>query len=460
MARNTAQHCQSRNGESETVTATSTHVSDHVLAKPDNSKLVNADPDPTHVNSIGAMPVGAETGGAKSAGTKSVRSKSMGAGPVVIDQRAELLKALSKALPTATSSNLMAKTSSETILGRSRENTITETRMRPHERENALSLAGVYKEFGGFSAVKGLNFDVRKGEIFGFLGPNGAGKTTTLRMILEIVPLTKGTISVLGSTSAIAVRHRIGYLPEERGLYRKMRAAESIAYFAQLRGVTRKEARKRADALLEQFGLGEFARSKNEALSKGMAQKVQLLATIAHDPELLILDEPFSGLDPINQKTLEDLIAAMQAAGKTIIFSTHVMEHAERLCDRFLILAKGEKRFEGDLTQARALMPSRLTIQTSASPEKLSQMQGVNAITRLSGDTHADDNDAMFRIDLSSDGNAHSFLKAAFAADVAIKKFDAANASLHDIFVALVKDADGQSDPKPAIPPIQKSNNQ
>ncbi len=195
----------------------------------------------------------------------------------------------------------------------------------------SLVLENVIKSFGAFEAVDDLSFSVNKGEIFGFLGPNGAGKTTTLRMILDIIPPTSGRIMVLGSSSAIPVRRRIGYLPEERGLYRKMRAADTIAYFASLRGVPQKLAKARALSLLEQFGLGDFARAKNESLSKGMAQKVQLLATIAHEPELLILDEPFTGLDPINQATLEKLIGDLRNQGRTIIFSTHTMQHAERL---------------------------------------------------------------------------------------------------------------------------------
>ena len=213
--------------------------------------------------------------------------------------------------------------------------------------ETPVLLENVTKRYGAFTAVDDLSFSVAQGEIYGFLGPNGAGKTTTLRMMLDIVQPSAGRVSILGSSSAISVRRRIGYLPEERGLYRKMKAAESIAYFARLRGLTARDAKKKAGDLLERFGLEKFARSKNEALSKGMAQKVQLLATIAHEPELLILDEPFSGLDPINQKTLEDLIAEQRAGGRTIIFSTHVMQHAERLCDRFLIIARGKKRFEG-----------------------------------------------------------------------------------------------------------------
>ena len=202
--------------------------------------------------------------------------------------------------------------------------------------DDIIRLEGVTKRYGGFTAVNDLSFAVRPGEIYGFLGQNGAGKTTTLRMLMDIVPQTSGTIRVLGADRPRRVRSRVGYLPEERGLYRKMKARDSIAYFARLKGVDAKTARARADALLEEFGLGAFARSKIEALSKGMAQKVQLLGVVAHEPDLLILDEPFSGLDPVNQKVLEDMIADLRAKGATLVFSTHVMAHAERLCDGFV----------------------------------------------------------------------------------------------------------------------------
>ncbi len=298
---------------------------------------------------------------------------------------------------------------------------------------DALVLDKVVKRFGAFAAVDGLSFSVARGEIFGFLGPNGAGKTTTLRMILEIVAPTSGRIKVLGSASAIKVRHRIGYLPEERGLYRKMRAADTIAYFASLRGVPAREAKARAIALLDRFGLGPFARAKNEALSKGMAQKVQLLATIAHDPELLILDEPFSGLDPINQATLEDLIRELKAAGKTIIFSTHTMQHAERLCDRFLIIAKGAKKFEGALEEARRRFPPRLIIRTADDIAALRRAPGVIEITQNGEDGAARD----YAIELRTGADPNAVLSAAFEAGIRMTRFEHAGASLHDIFVAL-----------------------
>jgi ABC-2 type transport system ATP-binding protein len=309
-----------------------------------------------------------------------------------------------------------------------------------------LILDKVTKRFGDFAAVKDLSFAVGKGEIFGFLGPNGAGKTTTLRMILDIIPQTSGSIEILGSPSAIPVRHRIGYLPEERGLYRKMKAADTVAYFASLRGVPRKEARARAEKLLARFGLAEFARSKNESLSKGMAQKVQLLATIAHDPEFLILDEPFTGLDPINQSTLEELIAELKAEGRTIIFSTHTMQHAERLCDRFLILAKGEKRFEGTLEEARASFPPRLVIRTRDAVDPLARAPGVKSVEAAPSREGEDGN---YVVDLQRGVDPNAVLRAAFDAGMHLSRFEHTNASLHDIFVAIVGAA-AESAPEPA----------
>jgi ABC-2 type transport system ATP-binding protein len=305
----------------------------------------------------------------------------------------------------------------------------------PPMTEHAVSLSRVSKRYGQFKAVDDLSFAVAKGEIYGFLGPNGAGKTTTLRMMLDIVTPSAGKISILGASSAIAVRHRIGYLPEERGLYRKMKAVDSIAYFAQLRGLSRREAKTKARILLDDFGLGAFARAKNEALSKGMAQKVQLLSTIAHDPELLILDEPFSGLDPINQQTLEDLIRTQRRAGKTIIFSTHVMQHAERLCDRFLILAGGRKRFEGTLAEARASFSQRLHLRTKAPAEALKALGGVRSVA--AGDANASSAETAYEIELDADADLQVFLKKAIAAGIEMSRFEQAGATLHDIFVSL-----------------------
>ncbi len=315
--------------------------------------------------------------------------------------------------------------------------------------EVILSLEGVNKRYGAFHAVNNLSFSVNSSEIFGFLGPNGAGKTSTLRMLLDIIQPTSGRIMILGSDSAITVRHKIGYLPEERGLYRKMKAVDTIAYFARLRGVKPRLARKRAKELLKEFGLEAFAKSKNEALSKGMAQKVQLLATLAHEPELLILDEPFSGLDPINQHTLEILIKRLRDQGRTIIFSTHVMSHAERLCDRFLILAKGQKRFEGTLQEARDLFPPRLFIRTADNIDILRTISGVIRVTKMAGDndimgaviagTHptGEQIEHDYELEFQKDFDIQLILKAAFEAGIRLTRFEHASTSLHDIFMAI-----------------------
>ena len=191
------------------------------------------------------------------------------------------------------------------------------------------------------------------------LGPNGAGKTTTLRMLLGIIEPDGGTRSLLGRAHPRDASDQVGYLPEERGLYPNMKAVEAIAFLGALRGLDWREGRKRARVLLEDAGLGHAADGKIKKLSKGMAQLVQLLGSVVHDPELLVLDEPFSGLDPVNQERLEALILAQRDRGATILFSTHVMAHAERLCDRLTIIAGGKARFEGTVNDARSLLPMK-----------------------------------------------------------------------------------------------------
>lgn len=293
----------------------------------------------------------------------------------------------------------------------------------------ALKLQGISKQYGGFRAVDDLSFEVRRGEIYGFLGQNGAGKTTTLRMIMDIVPPSTGDISVLGSSNPRKVRSKVGYLPEERGLYRKMKARDSIAYFARLKGVGGRQALRRADALLEEFGLGPFARAKIETLSKGMAQKVQLLSTIAHEPDLLIFDEPFSGLDPVNQQVLEDMIRELRKGGRTIVFSTHVMEHAERLCDRFLMIRHGEKVFEGTLEEARQTDDPQVIFKTPDDPLPLLEYPGVIDII-------AEDHGRYVFV-LTADANRQGLLKRAIDLGIRIEFFGEEPVSLHDVFFRL-----------------------
>jgi ABC-2 type transport system ATP-binding protein len=302
--------------------------------------------------------------------------------------------------------------------------------------EFALEVRGVTKMYGDLKAVDDVTIEVPSGSIYGFLGPNGAGKTTTLRMILDIVQPTSGSISVLGAPSALDVRDRIGYLPEEKGLYKKMKAWAIIAYFASLKGVDRKTGKKRAYEMLERYGLKDFADSKIEALSKGMSQKVQVLASIAHNPEFVILDEPFSGLDPVNQEVMEEVIRDLAKEGSTIIFSTHVMSHAERICDRIVLIAKGKKVFDGTLPEARRTIPNRVRLQTDSSIEDLKALPGVLDVQPNADEIRAGAWDLM----IDDDANPEAILQACFTNRIGLRAFDHNEPNLHDVFVHLVGD--------------------
>ncbi len=224
----------------------------------------------------------------------------------------------------------------------------------------AVSASGLVKMFGDRRVVDGVDIAVPTGAIYGVLGPNGAGKTTTLRMLLGIIEPDFGHRSLLGHDRPRDASDRVGYLPEERGLYPGMKAREAIAFMGALRGLDWKTGRARAVTLMEGAGLGHAVDEKIRKLSKGMAQLVQLLGSVVHQPDLLVLDEPFSGLDPVNQERLEKLILVERDRGATILFSTHIMSHAERLCDRLAIIAGGKRRFEGTVDDARGMLPQRV----------------------------------------------------------------------------------------------------
>ncbi|MDA1372170.1 MAG: ATP-binding cassette domain-containing protein [Proteobacteria bacterium] len=301
-----------------------------------------------------------------------------------------------------------------------------------------LSLNNVVKTYGNFKAVDNVSISIPKGSIYGFLGPNGAGKTTTIRMILEIIKPSSGEISVLGHPSALDVRNRIGYLPEEKGLYKKMKVWAIIQYFAMLKGMSKTTARDRAWELLEKYGLKDFAESKVEALSKGMAQKVQVLSAVAHNPELVILDEPFSGLDPVNQTVLENLINDLAANGQTVIFSTHVMQHAERLCDHILLIAKGRKIFDGTITEARATIPRRVILECNHEIESLRLLPGINSIEAMHSAQEQGESSSWI-LQISEELNPQNLLRTCFERGIALNRFEFTEPSLHDVFVHLVE---------------------
>lgn len=301
----------------------------------------------------------------------------------------------------------------------------------------ALSLTGVTKRYGDFTAVQSLSFGVETGQICGFLGPNGAGKTSTIRMILGLVEPTEGAIEVLGTRDARKVRERIGFLPEERGLYKRMTPIDAIAFFAGLKGMGDREARRRAKAMLEEQGLGAAMNRPIKALSKGMSQKVQLLSAIAHDPELVILDEPFSGLDPVNQQSLEAIIRDLAAKGATVLFSTHVMQHAERLCDRVVLMARGRKMFDGDMAGARSHAPRLLVLEGDISPEAVQALPGIE---RVEVSTIADQGTVQLSATLKPGANGQEALRAAFSQGLDLRRFELKEPTLHDAFIALTGD--------------------
>jgi len=282
------------------------------------------------------------------------------------------------------------------------------------------------KEFDGKRAVDGVSLSVPTGSISGILGPNGAGKTTTIRMLLGIIDPTSGTRTLLGRERPLEAARDIGYLPEERGLYPSMTAAEAIAFMGALRGLPIAVGRRRAVELLEGRGHGDWARRPIRTLSKGMAQTVQLLGTIVHKPKLIVLDEPFSGLDAINQEKLEQLIRDEAAAGTTVIFSTHVIAHAERLCERVAIIAEGKVAFEGGVDEARDRLRPIVHLRTRA--EHGDWRSALPAAAKCIG--------GEWRFELP-EGGPEPLLKALLDGGAGIETLSIERPGLHDAFIAI-----------------------
>ncbi|HQV70654.1 MAG TPA: ATP-binding cassette domain-containing protein [Thermoflexales bacterium] len=246
--------------------------------------------------------------------------------------------------------------------------------------ENVISVSHIAKSFGSAQAVRDVSFDVNKGEVFGLLGPNGAGKTTTIRMILDIFRPDTGNIAVLGGPMDDARKNRIGYMPEERGLYKDMRIEECVVYLAQLKGVPKDEARRRASQYFDRLDLAAHKKKKINDLSRGMQQKVQIIATLIHQPDLIIIDEPFANLDPVNTRIVQDLLLGERERGATIVMSTHLMFQVEELCDRIVIINKGQNVLYGKVDEIRRTYSDN-AIRVTAQGE-MPQIDGMMELSR------------------------------------------------------------------------------
>lgn len=291
----------------------------------------------------------------------------------------------------------------------------------------AIRLDGVEKRFGKKVAVRDLDLVIPTGTIYGLIGPNGAGKTTSIRMILDIIGPDKGTVEVFGSADIESMRSRVGYLPEERGLYPKMSVVEHLAFFGELKGMRRKDALREARAGLEVVGLSDRAEDKIETLSKGMAQKAQFLGTILHKPDLLVLDEPFSGLDPLNVDLFKSMVLQRQREGATILFSTHLIEDAERLCERVCMIAGATKVLDGKISDVKSASGRREVAISFEGSSTFLHAPGL--VERVA------DHGQYVEVRMSEGADPQELLKRAVASGARISRFELVEPSLREIFI-------------------------
>ena len=295
-----------------------------------------------------------------------------------------------------------------------------------------VRLNQVSKSFGEFTAVRDLSLAAHAGRIYGLIGPNGAGKTTSIRMIVNITAPDSGSIELFGRRITAELQDRIGYLPEERGLYRKMKIGEQIRFFAELKNVKPAEADRRIAFWLKRVQLSEWKNKKAVELSKGMQQKVQFVTSILHDPDLLILDEPFSGLDPINVELLKEIILELKAAGKTIIFSTHQMEVAEKICDDICLLNRSKKILDGSLRDIKeSFGGNSVALRLNGGNEVLADLSLVSKVAR-----HSDEIEAL----LAPGADPQDLLRRLLDSGAVVTKFEMIEPSLNDIFIQKVKE--------------------
>jgi ABC-2 type transport system ATP-binding protein len=290
-------------------------------------------------------------------------------------------------------------------------------------------LAGVTKSFGAHVAVRDLDLEIPRGSVFGLLGPNGAGKTTTLRMVMDILAPDAGSVEILGAPAGADGRDRIGYMPEERGLYPRMLLGEQLLYLAELKGTARGEAARRLPAWLQRLGLAEWGKRKVNELSKGMQQKAQFIATVLHDPEILILDEPMSGLDPVGMNLMRDVLLELRRQGKTLVLSSHQMETVERICDAIALIHRGRKLLGGSVAEVkRRHGRNNVVLAYEGDGAFLASVPGVRKLS---------DHGRYAELQLEDDADPQLLLREA-AERLRVSRFEVAEPSLHDIFVEQV----------------------
>ena len=300
----------------------------------------------------------------------------------------------------------------------------------------AIDVRNVTKRFDAHVAVRDLTLAVPRGTVYGLLGPNGAGKTTTIRMILDILRPDEGSIAILGlPNGSPGARERVGYLPEERGLYRKMQVRRLLRFLAELKGVNGREADRRIDEWLERLSLKtaekDWGQAKVDELSRGMQQKVQFIGTLLHDPELVILDEPFSGLDPMNAQALKDAVVELRRRGRTVIFSTHVMENAERMCDSVCIIARGEKVLDGPVARVKAEHGGRhIALAVSSAADGVGAVLRDRRLVRK-----VDDMNRYYELELADGADAQELLRRVVDAGAVVERFELVQPSLQRIFL-------------------------
>jgi len=306
--------------------------------------------------------------------------------------------------------------------------------------ELAVDIRNVVKRYENHVAVRDLSLQVPRGSVYGLLGPNGAGKTTTIRMILDVILPDSGTITIFGHRNTDAgILDRVGYLPEERGLYKKMQVRRVLLFLAELKGIKPADANRRIDEWLERFSLvtpeKNWGEAKVDELSRGMQQKVQFIATLLHEPDLIVLDEPFSGLDPINAQALKDAVLELKQRGKTVIFSTHVMDNAERMCDSVCIISRGEKVLDGVLAAVRhSAGPRNVALSLVGGAQN-----GVGDVLRdRTLVRKVDDSTNYFEIELAPNADSQVLLRRLIEAGANIERFELMQPSLHQIFLQRV----------------------